>query len=156
MFEVWQKNSFSRILFFFYYSNLVLKTTRYKNIMLGTVTKFHAHKLGQFTAIWFKDPHILPTQRYNISLSIIFVIKDSIMWRTCSNILVIIDLTLVLSYNIIDVDDILSDDFMPGTLLMLENPQNSVKNFNETFGESVPQILDGSFNKAMETMGFHR
>ncbi|KAJ3664671.1 hypothetical protein Zmor_000222 [Zophobas morio] len=55
--------------------------------------------------------------------------------------------------NIIDVDDILAEDFMPGTILMLENPKT--ENLNDSVGVSS-QEGDGSFMTAMETMGFHR
>ncbi|XP_071055701.1 uncharacterized protein [Onthophagus taurus] len=50
-------------------------------------------------------------------------------------------------YNVIDVDDILSDDLMPGNLLMLENANGS---------DTKDNITTGSLNDAMSTMDFHR
>nr|XP_022909414.1 uncharacterized protein LOC111420619 [Onthophagus taurus] len=50
-------------------------------------------------------------------------------------------------YNVIDVDDILSDDLMPGNLLMLENANRS---------DTKDNITTGSLNDAMSTMDFHR
>lgn len=61
--------------------------------------------------------------------------------------------------NVIDVDDILSKDFMPGSLLVLENPQQLALQFgNVTLDENRARTeeLDGSFNNAISTMGFHR
>lgn len=62
----------------------------------------------------------------------------------------------IFGHNVIDVDDILSEDFMPGTLLMLENPKGAAKNFNESIIELSDMTGDGSFGYAMETMGYHR
>lgn len=59
--------------------------------------------------------------------------------------------------NVIDVDDILSADYMPETLMVLENPEKNVNTFNETtYKEDPVKRLDGSFFNAMETMGYHR
>lgn len=60
--------------------------------------------------------------------------------------------------NVIDVDDILSEDFMPGNLLMLEHPETSSNNFNKSVDDflHMKKPLDGSFDRAMQTMGFHR
>lgn len=60
--------------------------------------------------------------------------------------------------NVIDVDDILAEDFMPGTLLVLENPTNGIKHFNGSIKniETMEKVPDGSFGNAMETMNFHR
>lgn len=60
----------------------------------------------------------------------------------------------VLSENVIEVDDILSADFMPGNLLVLENPQERSVDFkNASFYEiRKANNLDG----ALSTMGYHR
>lgn len=60
--------------------------------------------------------------------------------------------------NVIDVDDILAEDFMPGTLLVLENPTGSAKHFNASLKnvETVRKTPDGTMKSAMETMNFHR
>lgn len=63
--------------------------------------------------------------------------------------------------NSILLDDILSEDYMPGTLLMLENPKginkfdNNYTEYNQEDDRDYPK-LDGTFRKAMETMDFHR
>lgn len=65
----------------------------------------------------------------------------------------------VLASNVIDVDDILSKDFMPASLLVLENPKQLVRQFdNVTLDKNAARTeeLDGSFNNAFSTMGFHR
>lgn len=50
----------------------------------------------------------------------------------------------------IDINDILSENLMPGSLLFLEGPKK--KNLTEK-----PKIIDdGTLNKAFSTMGFHR
>ncbi|KAJ8924176.1 hypothetical protein NQ315_006967 [Exocentrus adspersus] len=60
--------------------------------------------------------------------------------------------------NVIDMDDILAEDFMPGTLLVLENPTAGFKSFNESIKnlQVMERTPDGSFGNAMETMNFHR
>lgn len=64
---------------------------------------------------------------------------------------------IVKSANVIDMDDILSVDYMPGSLLMLENPESyafinsSGKQVNDHF-----ENIGGKFENAFETMGFHR
>lgn len=56
--------------------------------------------------------------------------------------------------NLLDVEDILDDKFMPGSILVLEGTE-SYK--NETINpEPTQNVLDGSFNRAYSTMGFHR
>lgn len=72
--------------------------------------------------------------------------------------LLIINVSLILCNNVIDVDDILSIDFMPGSLLLLENTSGSdhLKNLtNLTVNEDYDNIT-GRFNDAFSTMGFHR
>lgn len=70
---------------------------------------------------------------------------------------VLLNIILVFCYciceNVIDVDDFLSPEFMPTTLLMLENPTS-----NKTAGYSNTSVtgFEGSFDKAMVTMGYHR
>lgn len=64
------------------------------------------------------------------------------------------------SENAIEIDDILSVDFMPGKLLVLENPQQrsscsdsvNLNNTEPVFGAN----FDGSVDKALSTMGYHR
>ncbi|CAH1161117.1 unnamed protein product [Phyllotreta striolata] len=56
------------------------------------------------------------------------------------------------SPNAIILDDILSKDYMPGTLLMLENPKEIVNNTNE----STRVHHDGTLIKAISTMDYHR
>lgn len=51
------------------------------------------------------------------------------------------------------MDDILSENYMPGALLMLENPKVP-PSVNTTVVNSV--VGDGTFDYAFETMGFHR
>ncbi|CAG9834059.1 unnamed protein product [Diabrotica balteata] len=61
--------------------------------------------------------------------------------------------------NAIALDDILSEDYMPTTLLMLENPKIISKYENSTASGNINKNilgLDGSLGKAMETMDFHR
>lgn len=58
----------------------------------------------------------------------------------------------VFSENVIEVDDILSADFMPGRLLVLENPRQA--DLNEY--ENATSADDGSVNAALSTMGYHR
>ncbi|XP_050512971.1 uncharacterized protein LOC126888653 [Diabrotica virgifera virgifera] len=62
-------------------------------------------------------------------------------------------------FNAIALDDILSEDYMPTTLLMLENPKIIRKYENSTADSKIDKTilgLDGSLGKAMETMDFHR
>lgn len=58
------------------------------------------------------------------------------------------------------MDDILSADFMPGNLLVLENPQqrsNEIKNTSFNNSEhSLGENLDGTVDAALTTMGYHR
>lgn len=64
-----------------------------------------------------------------------------------------------LESNIIDVDDILSKDFMPENLLVLENPPKFAEQFNNSTldqDELRTKNLDGTINNALSTMGFHR
>lgn len=64
-------------------------------------------------------------------------------------IIVLINFNLVLN-QFIDVNDILSENLMPGSLLFLEGTEK--KNLTEK-----PKIIDdGTLNKAFSTMGFHR
>lgn len=63
--------------------------------------------------------------------------------------------------NVIDVDDILSADFMPGNLLVLENPQQRTaeyKNSSTNYINGETQVVnsDGSVDAALTTMGYHR
>lgn len=63
----------------------------------------------------------------------------------------------IVSENVIEVDDILSPDFMPGNLLILENPQQrSRSNVYENITVSDEVQKDGSVNAALSTMGYHR
>lgn len=66
-------------------------------------------------------------------------------------ILIILVANLNLALNqFIDINDILSENLMPGSLLFLEGTQK--KNLTEK-----PKIIDdGTLNKAFSTMGFHR
>lgn len=59
---------------------------------------------------------------------------------------------------IIDADDILSNDLMPSSLLVLENPQKHVREFvNVTEKQdSTTDSLGGSVDNALATMGYHR
>nr|CAI5825244.1 unnamed protein product [Callosobruchus analis] len=60
------------------------------------------------------------------------------------------------SENIIDVNDILSEDLMPASLLIWENPEKARKSGNESATEVTGFKVDGSLMNAMETMGYHR
>ncbi|XP_068909687.1 WAG22 antigen-like isoform X2 [Tenebrio molitor] len=72
-------------------------------------------------------------------------------------IVVLLKVVQIATNNIIDVDDILAEDYMPGTLLMLENPKGAIRNFNDSVGgDLTSREGDGTFDEAMETMGFHR
>lgn len=64
----------------------------------------------------------------------------------------------------IDINDILNEDFMPFSLLLVQGPKNS--STNDSF-EFMPEARDddgvdlqhednGSLDKAFHTMGFHR
>lgn len=64
----------------------------------------------------------------------------------------------VVCENIIDVDDILSSDFMPGSLLMLETP-DGYENVYENSSVDEASLLsksDGGVDAALTTMGYHR
>lgn len=63
-------------------------------------------------------------------------------------------LHLVLSGNVIDVDDILSENYMPGNLLVLNGPLNSSR-FNDGSDFSI-MATSGSFGNAVMTMEYHR
>lgn len=64
-------------------------------------------------------------------------------------IICLINLHVVLN-QFIDVNDILNENLMPGSLLFLEGTEK--KNLTEK-----PKIIDdGTLNKAFSTMGFHR
>lgn len=54
--------------------------------------------------------------------------------------------------NVLDVEDILDDKFMPGSLLVLEGTDS----YANTTKEESQNVLDGSFFGAYSTMGFHR
>lgn len=56
---------------------------------------------------------------------------------------------------ILDVNDILSSDLMPGSLLLLENPEEYAKDLINTTKQQSKR-LDGTFQNAFSTMGFHR
>lgn len=61
------------------------------------------------------------------------------------------------SDNIIDVDDILSESFMPSNLLMLESPENGKFPNTTAYGANLrKRALTGSLDEAVSTMGFHR
>lgn len=72
--------------------------------------------------------------------------------------LFIINVALILCNNVIDVDDILSIDYMPGSLLLLENPGGSeqLKSITNLTGNHGYDNITGNFNQAFSTMGFHR
>ncbi|KAF5302435.1 hypothetical protein FQR65_LT08524 [Abscondita terminalis] len=57
-------------------------------------------------------------------------------------------------YNVIDLSDILNVDYMPGSLLILENPEESVFE-NRTTTDSKPSH-QGTFHDAFTTMNYHR
>lgn len=60
--------------------------------------------------------------------------------------------------NVIDMDDILSENYMPGTLLVLENPSQGVTRFNGSTKnvQTMERTTDGSSRSALKTMSFHR
>ncbi|KAK9754888.1 hypothetical protein QE152_g844 [Popillia japonica] len=59
--------------------------------------------------------------------------------------------------NVIDVDDILSESFMPGSLLMLETPENAgFANITSANSKFKKKPLTGTIDEAISTMGFHR
>ncbi|VEN56194.1 unnamed protein product [Callosobruchus maculatus] len=60
------------------------------------------------------------------------------------------------SEDIIDVNDILSEDLMPTSLLVWEDPEKARTSYNESSSEVTKFKVDGSLTNAMETMGFHR
>lgn len=76
---------------------------------------------------------------------------------------VVADLIILLSLangefkdSFIDMNDILDEDFMPGSILVLENP-GAASSSNKSLNASVSsQHLDGSLYDAMATMNFHR
>ena len=56
--------------------------------------------------------------------------------------------------NVLDLDDILSSNYMPGTLLLLDKSiENDIVNITS---QNHRNIFDGSYNKALDTMDFHR
>lgn len=66
-----------------------------------------------------------------------------------------------LSENVIEVDDILSADFMPGNLLVLENPQQRSNEYKNASLDDLQQArnkanFDGGVDAALSTMGYHR
>lgn len=71
---------------------------------------------------------------------------------------ILINVLSVLCDNVIDVDDILSIDYMPGRLLLLENPGNEGNYKNETtsYDNETFDNMTGTFNDAYFTMGYHR
>lgn len=81
------------------------------------------------------------------------------MWSLNSVLFYFILFLKRFSCSVIDVDDILSVDFMPSALLMLESPENGTNSFNKTLSSLENSVLtksDGSFDNAMHTMNFHR
>nr|CAH7730166.1 unnamed protein product [Callosobruchus chinensis] len=60
------------------------------------------------------------------------------------------------SEDIIDVNDILSEDLMPTSLLIWEDPEKARKSNNGSASEVTRFKVDGSLTNAMDTMGFHR
>lgn len=79
---------------------------------------------------------------------------------TTMSVVVLLFLACVLStnceiadYNLIDMSDILNVDFMPGSLLVLENPEN--EEFSNVTHVPVSDQR-GTFDEAFSTMGFHR
>ncbi|XP_045469460.1 uncharacterized protein LOC123677064 [Harmonia axyridis] len=75
-----------------------------------------------------------------------------------NNFQVLLNIFLVICYciceNVIDVDDFLSPEYMPTTLLMLENP---ISNKTIRFSNMTSVAgFDGSLDKAIVTMGYHR
>ncbi|KAL3276642.1 hypothetical protein HHI36_012014 [Cryptolaemus montrouzieri] len=66
---------------------------------------------------------------------------------------VIVFLTSCLCDNVIDVDDLLSPDYMPTTLMMLENP---MRNETKKYPNTTTTKSDGSLDKAILTMEYHR
>lgn len=58
-----------------------------------------------------------------------------------------------LSDNVIEVDDILSADFMPANLLVLENPQQRSNDYKNASNKGS---FDGTVDAALSTMGYHR
>lgn len=63
-------------------------------------------------------------------------------------------LTLSLANNLLDVEDILDDKFMPGSLLLLEGTDSYTNSSIKP--ETEEQTQDGSILGAINTMGFHR
>ncbi|XP_060520319.1 uncharacterized protein LOC132698335 [Cylas formicarius] len=61
-----------------------------------------------------------------------------------------------MSDNVIDVDDILSAKYMPGTLLMLDGPPKSFNTSLNVIDERSSKTLDGTVKDALDTMDFHR
>lgn len=55
--------------------------------------------------------------------------------------------------NMIDLEDILDDKFMPGSFLVIGSEQFNNESIKE---EAENSLLDGSFYGAYNTMGFHR
>ena len=63
-------------------------------------------------------------------------------------------LHLALSGNVIDVDDILSENYMPGNLMVLNGPLNGSR-FNDESDFSI-MATSGNFGSAIMTMEYHR
>lgn len=64
-------------------------------------------------------------------------------------------------FGAIDVNDILSPDYMPGSLLLLENLDNDHEGFDNVTSRGARLDEDfstenGSFSAAFSTMGYHR
>lgn len=67
------------------------------------------------------------------------------------------NLILISCNNVIDVDDILSIDYMPARLFVLENPESGVNYKNESYlYQNDTEEMSGKFNEAFSTMGYHR
>lgn len=70
-------------------------------------------------------------------------------------ILFFIQLFIICSANnLLDVEDILDDKFMPGSLLLLEGTDTYTN--SSVKPETGEDIHDGSILGAISTMGFHR
>lgn len=81
------------------------------------------------------------------------------MFETKYEIILLVLLNVICSFcsNVIDVDDILSIDYMPGSLLMLENPDNKENYLNSSVSPKNENLVrSGLFNEAFSTMGYHR
>lgn len=76
------------------------------------------------------------------------------MRRVKLSVIVVINVISILCNNVIDVDDILSIDYMPGSLFLLENAPNYRNDTSALKNDTLD--LTGKFNEALSTMGFHR